>query len=806
MSKISLIAIIIIAFIFNAGQSVAGEDEYVYTVRTESNSVIIRDGAVNIQGGETMTIPGAPKIGYRILKLALPQGKTVSSLSVECGDTLILGSAALGYVVGDLKTGDYPADTASAPDPAIFGADDIYPGTRAEIISKGAWGGIDMVNLAVYPAGYKPLSGKVLLFPEITVRLHLADMVTHDITIKQDKIASRAVPNMIDNRMDMPTISGQLPDGGYPTVTSGIPSPQYLIITSGAIAPGFFPFLEWKNQKGIPTDLVLMEDILGSTSGIDPAEQLRNYLIEAYNNGVRWVLLGGDEDNVPIRYLYPGNVANYIPDLGLQQISDMYYSDLTGDWDADGDGVWGESYNDDPDIYPELYVGRVPARDAGQAEIWGNKAIMYEKNPGNGDPSYLTKALFICADQMRDYGQHYVLGDMMPSNFTVDVNRLEEMPSGGDPNPTGPYGYQVINIMNEGWGFVSNLNHGSPEWYGTKSCGYNHYCWSAVWSTIVPDWGQSGALIQLTTYNQPAVHYSISCDLGAYDFDKGVLSPNPYATTFTYAEAYLFEPGGGVAFLGNSRWGWVTSSYNMEKKFVEHIFDDSTSRMSEAEALSKIDYPNYRDIGYGHTLFGDPEMRMWNVIDGDLAIAGPTGLELGNDPVPVVYTVTADGNPVQGAEVCLYLAGDMLMIYITDQNGAAQFEIVPQYDGVMTATVTKQNYIPDQLQVVLGSPAGVDDEPVIPRSAEVYQNYPNPFNSSTIISFDLPQETFVEIDIYDIGGRLVDRLGSRLFPAGKNNIQWDGTNSHSGKISSGIYFFRFSAGDKTTVKQMTLLK
>jgi hypothetical protein len=806
MFRTSLIAFIILACLSFSGQVVAGDEEYAYTIQTGPDMINIQNGTVFIEDGEVIAVPGAPRIGYRILRLALPPDKSFAGFSVETDDPVIVANAHLDYVVGDLKTGGYPPDTASGPDPAIFDSDEIYPRNQVEVLGHGAWGGINLVNLAVYPVRYKPLSGRILLFPEITVKLNLVPASRPFLASRTDMVALRAIDELIDNREDVPSILAGPPDGGLPTITSGIPSPQYLIIASGDIAPGFYQFLEWKNQKGIPTDLVLIEDILATIPGIDPQEQLRNYLIQAYNEGARWVLLGGDEDHVPIRYLYPGNVNNYYPDLGLQQISDLYYADLTGNWDADGDGVWGESYNDNPDIYPELYVGRVPARNSDQALAWSNKAILYEKNPGNGDPSYLTKALFICADQMRDYGQHYVLGDMMPSNFMVDVHRLEEMPSGGAPSPTGPYGYQVINIMNEGWGFISNLNHGSPEWYAPKSNSYNHYGWSAVWSTIVPEWGASGALIQLTAYNQPAVHYSISCDLGAYDFDKGILSPNPYATTFTFAEAYLFEPGAGVAFLGNSRWGWVTSSYNMEKKFIEHVFDDSTSRISEAEALSKIDCPNYRDIGYGHTFFGDPEMRMWKVIEGSLALGGPTYLDLGNQPVILVYTVSMDGNPVQGAEVCLYLPGDLFLTGISDEDGAAQFEIIPQYDGIMTATATKQNHIPDQLQVVLGSPAGTDDEIIVPRSPEIFQNYPNPFNSSTIISFELPEETTVDLDIYDIGGRLVKRLGTRLFPAGTNNISWDGSNGSSGEVSSGIYFYKFTAGEKVSVKQMTLLK
>ena len=795
-----------ILLIISIAGNVGAEDEYVYIDKTDLSSIHIDGAGVHIDRGFENPVPGAPGIDYKIVRLVLPLGKAVSGYSVETADPVIAGSVYLDYVKGDIKTGNYPENIATMPDPEIFGSDEVYPEKRIEILGKGDWGEISLVSLAIYPVGYKPISGEVLLFPEITIELQLEPVSQNPyLNTKNDRIAYNALDKIVQNKMDLPLAAGSPPPFGLPKITSGIPSPEYLIITSGAIAPGFYPFVEWKNQKGVPTDLVLIEDILATSMGSDPAEQLRNYLIQAYNDGIRWVLLGGDEDVVPIRYLYPGNVYTYIPSLHLQQISDMYYSDLTGEWDVDGDGVWGESYHDSPDIYPELYVGRVPARDQDQAQTWSAKAIKHEKNPGNGDSSYLTKALFIAADQMRDYGQHYTLAGLLPGNFTYDVNRLEEMPSGGSPSPTGPYGDEVINIMNEGWGFISNLNHGSPEWYGTKSCYYNHYGWSGVWGTIVPEWGRCGGLIQLTAYDQPAVHYSISCDLGALDFDKGILSPNPYATTYTYAEAYLFEPGGGVAFLGNTRWGWVSSSYNMEKKFLEHIFNDSTSRLSEAEALSKIDCPNYRDIGYGHTLFGDPEMRLWTSIEGNLTLDGPTRINLGQ-PIEINYTVHDGAYPIQGTQVCLYLPGYAFNIGITDENGGVRFEITPEFDGVATVTATKQNFIPAQLEVVIGSPAGIDDEIIIPKSPKIYQNYPNPFNSSTVIEFELPRDAFVDLDIFDIRGRLVKRLASQHYSAGENSIVWDGNNENHENVASGIYLFRFSSGNSVEIKQMTLLK
>ncbi len=804
MKMISDRILIMLLTAYSMGSLAVASDEYIYTVVTDRSTVDLVDGKVSIDGGEMIASPGAPALEYRIIKLALPPNTEVADLSYEIPDSLIIGTAEVDFIRGDLRPGNYPADTASFPDPLIYESDQVFPAERVRLLGSGNWGDIHVADLAVYPIGYKPLSGRILFYPEITVHLSLRSRSNRSaLIIKSDPNAYGALMGMVSNQIDFPLMASP-PADGPPIVLGNIPAPQYLIITSGEIAPGFYPFLVWKNQKGLPTDMVLIEDILASTAGIDPAEQLRNYLIQAYSEGVQYVLLGGSDDVVPIRYLYPGNVSNNHPELDVQHISDLYFADLTGDWDADGDGVWGESYQDQPDIYPELYVGRVPAWTAEHASIWGNKAIIYEKNPGNGDPSYLTKALFICADQMRDLGQHNVLADMMPDNFITDASRLIEEPSGNDPAPTSPTGEYVIEVMQEGWGFISNLNHGDYSWYTAKSTQYNNYGYSGVWGDTVA-WNGCGALSHLTTYDQPAVHYSISCALASLDFDTGIFRPPPYISPYCFAESYMIEPGAGVAFLGNTRWGWVSSSYNLERRFITHVLNDSTSRLSVAEALSKIDYPNYRDIGYGHNLFGDPEMALWLSVDGNLRVEGPTEIEFGG-PQQLQYRVFDGNDHLSGARVCLYMPGELFEVDITDNAGRVRFDIEPLAEGFMTVTATKQRYIPAQVTAIIGSPADVDDEEILPESPIVYQNFPNPFNSSTTIEFDLSERSRVDLKIYDIRGRLVKNLASKEFPAGLNQLLWDGKNDAGRNITSGIYFYKFTSGPTVSIRQMTIIK
>lgn len=93
----------------------------------------------------------------------------------------------------------------------------------------------------------------------------------------------------------------------------------------------------------------------------------------------------------------------------------------------------------------------------------------------------------------------------------------------------------------------------------------------------------------------------------------------------------------------------------------------------------------------------------------------------------------------------------------------------------------------------------------VPRFA-LEQNYPNPFNPSTEIRFSLPQEMRAELKVYDLAGRLVATLADGVQPAGERIVRWDGRNDRGMTVSSGIYFYRLSAGSLVETKKMILLR
>ncbi len=80
-------------------------------------------------------------------------------------------------------------------------------------------------------------------------------------------------------------------------------------------------------------------------------------------------------------------------------------------------------------------------------------------------------------------------------------------------------------------------------------------------------------------------------------------------------------------------------------------------------------------------------------------------------------------------------------------------------------------------------------------------NYPNPFNPSTTINYEVPSSTFVTLKVYDVLGREIGTLVNEVKSAGQYSVTFDGS-----KLSSGVYFYRMTAGSYTSTKKAILMK
>jgi len=90
---------------------------------------------------------------------------------------------------------------------------------------------------------------------------------------------------------------------------------------------------------------------------------------------------------------------------------------------------------------------------------------------------------------------------------------------------------------------------------------------------------------------------------------------------------------------------------------------------------------------------------------------------------------------------------------------------------------------------------------VIPNEFRLMQNYPNPFNNTTTIRYAVPEETDIQLEIFDISGRLVETLISQLHQPGFYDLKWSGRQA-----ASGIYFIKLEAAKTVLTQKMILLK
>ena len=97
-------------------------------------------------------------------------------------------------------------------------------------------------------------------------------------------------------------------------------------------------------------------------------------------------------------------------------------------------------------------------------------------------------------------------------------------------------------------------------------------------------------------------------------------------------------------------------------------------------------------------------------------------------------------------------------------------------------------------------------EIMVPEIFALHQNYPNPFNPTTQIRYDLPEDQFVSIVIYDVMGRKIRSLMNTSQTAGFHSVRWDAKNDIGEGVAAGMYIYTIQAGEFRATKKMVLLK
>ena len=94
----------------------------------------------------------------------------------------------------------------------------------------------------------------------------------------------------------------------------------------------------------------------------------------------------------------------------------------------------------------------------------------------------------------------------------------------------------------------------------------------------------------------------------------------------------------------------------------------------------------------------------------------------------------------------------------------------------------------------------------MPTRYSLGEAYPNPFNPTTKISYELPNNEFVSIDIYNLMGRHIKSLVNMNQDPGHRTIEWNATNDYGQPVSAVMYIYTIQAGSFMDTKKMVLLK
>ena len=190
-------------------------------------------------------------------------------------------------------------------------------------------------------------------------------------------------------------------------------------------------------------------------------------------------------------------------------------------------------------------------------------------------------------------------------------------------------------------------------------------------------------------------------------------------------------------------------------------------------------------------------------------------LEFNYDPEKIRLIEPALTPRCEGLQIYYSSKDGQLKVGILDVNGV---HFIPAGEGpILTLKVQGKNLSSLKLSeaIVVDQDANafqanvvekLETTPSLPAKYCLHQNHPNPFNPETQISYDLPNDSWIKLSVYNIRGQKVKTLVDRFEAAGHKTVTWGGKNEQGERVGSGVYFYRLEAGDFTAARKMVLVR
>jgi len=737
---------------------------------------------------------GQPTLPVQGIALWLPAGQVAQRIEFQFSEMKILPEKI------NLTPRQLPQKYSTPGTPSYEKDETVYAGTTPIQMPHGQvethyLHGHPVALASVSPVNYIPATQTLAYFRQVRVRIETIPDPRTNISpaykphVKSDLLA------FVDNRNQVEQAFGiQTQETDY----------DYLIITIDAFIDDYTPLADYYNERGVRTQIVPVEWIGREFSGKDAAEQIRNFIIDQYTkHGVQQVLLASDADSktggqmqVPARGFYAEVQSSQLyKEYGIP--SDLYYSALDGNWNTDGDKLWGEPGEDD--LLPEVAVGRICADSPREIFNMMQKIKNYQSYPVVGDISKVLLA-----------------GENLWTNPDTDGGDYLDLLIGGSQEN----GYETVGLPPE-FEFTT-LYDRDHDWNNKElltamkqGCNFLFHSGHSN-ESMVMRFSLAGITennfknVDGVTHLNPIV-YSHGCLAAAIDWQ------NP-DNRDCIAEEMLALPNFAVAYVGNSRFGWFNEgqtegpSAHLHREFVHALYGLEKTRIGEAHRISRlrtapfVTIPNEYEPGatrwtfYACNVLGDPALDLWTDFAGEFEKVTYPDTLLANTAF-----VISTGVP----DAIVTVSNDSGHVYSQTSDAAGQVTFA--IDSVTAApewklVLTRHNFVPFEAKIFtkITRPANVAGKPATttPVNFDLSAGFPNPFNPETTFHFALTRSGKISLSVYNPAGQLIENLVDREFAAGNYSIHWQAGNT----ISSGIYLVRLESNEGMITRRVVLLK
>ena len=128
------------------------------------------------------------------------------------------------------------------------------------------------------------------------------------------------------------------------------------------------------------------------------------------------------------------------------------------------------------------------------------------------------------------------------------------------------------------------------------------------------------------------------------------------------------------------------------------------------------------------------------------------------------------------------------------------------FEGIEISSITEVDLFTQYSFIFVSELSSANKDNFLPKGFVLNQNYPNPFNPVTILSYTLPENSFVNVHVFDMVGRTIKILVSEMQTAGNKVLRWNATDAAGSPVSAGIYLYAIQAGEFRQTRKMVLLK